>query len=232
MLCHRNSILVKRNELDCFQAPGATATWKPVEHRKLADTIIGAIEAHGMAVAEEEFSITGDGNRLFGYIKLKADSRPDYYRTVGFHHSNDKRISLKIVAGISVFICDNLMIKGTEYLKRKHTSGLELEDEIFEAVGRIPHHWISMDRNIHRLKCQIISKDEARTIVMQASEFGIVPDRDVMPVFREFIAPRHEVFRQSTRWSLYNAFTEVAKKYSPEKHGKFYSGLNSIFDVN
>ena len=67
---------------------------------------------------------------------------------------------------------------------------------------------------------------------MQASEFGIVPDRDVMPIFREFLAPRHEEFRQSTRWSLYNAFTEVAKKYSPEKHTKFYTGLNSIFDVN
>jgi len=63
---------------------------------------------------------------------------------------------------------------------------------------------------------------------MQASEFGIVPDRDVMTIFREFLAPRHEEFRHSTRY----AFTEVAKKYSPEKHGKFYSGLNSLFEFN
>ena len=43
---------------------------------------------------------------------------------------------------------------------------------------------------------------------------------------------RHEEFAEPTRWSLLNAFTEYAKKYSPGRADVCYRGLTSLFGLD
>ena len=41
----------------------------------------------------------------------------------------------------------------------------------------------------------------------------------------------HEEFREPTRWSLYNSFTETAKKYSPARADQCYQRLAKMFGL-
>ena len=49
---------------------------------------------------------------------------------------------------------------------------------------------------------------------------------------QEFQKPCHEEFAEPTRWSLLNAFTEYAKKYSPGRADVCYRGLTSLFGLD
>ena len=43
---------------------------------------------------------------------------------------------------------------------------------------------------------------------------------------------RHEEFAEPTRWSLLNAFTETAKKYSPARADQCYRSLTRLFGLD
>jgi len=60
-----------------------------------------------------------------------------------------------------------------------------------------------------------------------AGEFSVI-----VPIFKEFQHPRHEEFAEPTRWSLLNAFTEHAKKYSPGRADVCYRGLTQLFGLD
>ena len=55
---------------------------------------------------------------------------------------------------------------------------------------------------------------------------------DIIPVLKEFVNSRHDEFRYRNRWSLYNAFTEIAKKYTPPRADQCYRRLGNLFDLS
>ena len=77
-----------------------------------------------------------------------------------------------------------------------------------------------------------LSLDNARLLAVKAAELDAIPSCDVVPVLKESRSPRHEEFSPRTVWSLFNAFTELAKKYSPPRADKCYRRLASMFDLN
>ncbi len=55
-----------------------------------------------------------------------------------FRHGNDQSMSLHLVAGTRVFVCDNLTLSGDMIvLRRKHTKGLSLRDEVRAGIERL-----------------------------------------------------------------------------------------------
>ena len=64
---------------------------------------------------------------------------------------------------------------------------------------------------------------------------GIIAGASGLPpvsVWKEFKHPRHEEFAEPTRWSLLNAFTETAKKYSPARADQCYRSLTRLFGLD
>ena len=76
------------------------------------------------------------------------------------------------------------------------------------------------------------SDDEARAVIVRAAEMNAINSCDIVPVFREFKQPRHAEFREPTRWSLLNAFTEYAKKYSPGRADVCHRGVTRLFGLD
>ena len=64
------------------------------------------------------------------------------------------------------------------------------------------------------------------------AERQAIPSCDILTVWKEFKHPRHEEFSEPTRWSLLNAFTETAKKYSPARADLCYRGLTRLFGLD
>jgi hypothetical protein len=72
---------------------------------------------------------------------------------MGIRTSNDRSMSIQICAGLSVFVCDNLVFRGDLIaLNRKHTSGLDLAAELTGAVGRFREHFGRLTGEIDALK--------------------------------------------------------------------------------
>ena len=67
---------------------------------------------------------------------------------------------------------------------------------------------------------------------MRAAELGVINSSDILPVYREYKQPSHDEFREPTRWSLLNAFTETIKKYSPQRVDNSYLALNRTFGLD
>ena len=82
------------------------------------------------------------------------------------------------------------------------------------------------------MKQDRLSLNKARLRIIGAAEAGAIPSCDILPVFNEYQNPTHEEFTDPNIWNLYNAFTEVAKKYKATRADKCYRTLASLFGMN
>ena len=117
-------------------------------------------------------------------------------------------------------------------LKRRHTSRIELNSLVVEAIDALEDDFLTLETVAEDLKIQYVREDAARIAIVKAAEAGAVNSCDIVPIFREFKDPRHEEFTEPTRWALLNAFTENAKKYSPARADQCYRGLTRLFGLD
>ena len=124
------------------------------------------------------------------------------------------------------------MFGGSTVLKRRHTSRIELNGLVVEAIDALEDDFLTLETVAEDLKIQFVRADTARAAIVKAAEAGAVNSCDIVPIFREFKEPRHEEFAEPTRWALLNAFTENAKKYSPARADQCYRGLTRLFGLD
>ena len=169
---------------------------------------------------------------MFGVVQINRSSSPEWSRTIGLRNSHDQSLSVGLAAGISVTCCSNLAFGGAMVLKRRHTSRIELGDLVLTAVDELEMEFLNLETVSEDLKLHEVKADEARAVIVRAAEVGAVNSCDIVPIFREFQKPSHEEFAEPTRWSLLNAFTEHAKKYSPGRADVCYRGLTRLFGLD
>jgi hypothetical protein len=210
---HVNSDVVTRAQLAMLPAPVGTETFRPVPHIELVQTIENVVQERGLSVVEEKLALRRDGAMLFGVLKLRGLDTSDGFGAMGFRTANNKTMSIQIVAGLSVFVCDNLVFRGDLIaLKRKHTSGLNLFGEIFSGVRKFIEHYRTLTNEIDGLKQRQLTNVEAKSIMHDVFVQGLMPMRFLPEVSKEYFDPRHAEFEPRTAWSLHNAFTEIAKE--------------------
>ena len=117
-------------------------------------------------------------------------------------------------------------------LKRRHTSRIELEGLVTEAIDALGDEFLTLETVAEDLKLQYVRDDAARAAIVKAGGAGAVNSCDIIPVFREFKNPSHPESEEPTRWSLLNAFTENAKKYSPARADICHRGLTRLLGLH
>ena len=223
---------VGRDEIATVPTPTGTTSWKPVPHMDVIDAVTEAVKAKNWQILDEQYGLAREGQRMFGVMRLNRSSSPEWSRCVGLRNSHDQSLSVGIAAGISVMCCSNLAFGGTMVLKRRHTSRIELGDLVLTAVDELEMEFLNLETVSEDLKLHEVRADEARAVIVRAAEVGAINSCDIVPIFREFQKPRHEEFAEPTRWSLLNAFTEHAKKYSPGRADVCYRGLTRLFGLD
>ena len=234
MLCtERGSIRVTRAELEGIEPPESTATWKPVKHATLISALTAAITNTQRYIIKEEFAIQRDGKKLFGVMDLKWGETMEYRAALGFRTSNDKSLAIQMVAGARVFVCDNLVLAGESIvLKRKHTSQLDLEEELREAVQRYELGSQQLQRGIEHMKNQYLSLSEVRAFICQAFAQKVVPLR----IFPAVTAPYMDdtgaaQLEYLNKWELHNAFTTPMKALKPNIRFEATQRLGKFFEL-
>ena len=224
---------VGRDEIALVPTPTATASWKPVPHSEVIDAVTDVVKAHDWQILEEQYGLARDGQRMFGMIRINKSSSMEWSRCIGIRNSHDRTIAVGLSAGISVHVCSNLCFGGSTVLKRRHTSRIELNGLVLEAVNALELEFLTLENVVaEELKIDELNDDEVRASLVVAAERQAIPSCDILSVWKEFKHPRHEEFAEPTRWSLLNAFTETAKKYSPARADQCYRSLTRLFGLD
>ena len=219
MLLHCGAELVDRPTLNAVQTPHGTPTWYPLAHRALLEEVQTQLESAGFSIGRESHALSHEGRRYFGVMEVKqpGQSEKDYAWVVGLRNSHDKTFPAGLVAGTSVFTCDNLAFSGEVKISRKHTrfAYRDLRQLTTRAVGRLGDKFQSLDKRISAYRNELIQDWRAHDFVVRAMDCGAITPSQVPGVIHEWREPSHREFRPRNLWSLFNAFTEVYKSQNP-----------------
>ena len=233
MLIMEEGKYVSRGEISMIETPSSTATWHPVPHIDVIEAVTEVVRAHNWHIEGEKFGLASDGKKMFGVMEISSSSSPEWHRCIGIRNSHDKSFAVGLSAGIVVCVCTNLAFGGTTVVKRRHTSGIILAELIDRAVASLEDDFLTTEAVCEDLKdVYLRDDDEARSCIVRAAELGVINSCDILPVYREFKSPSHEEFAEPTRWSLLNSFTEIVKKYSPQRVDHSYLALNRAFGLD
>ena len=96
-----------------------------------------------------------------------AMGSPDYALVVGLRNSHNKTFPVGLVAGATVFVCDNLSFSGEVRLTRKHTVHLQrdLPQLVGRGVGKLAELWSHQRQRIDAYKNHRMRDKSAHDLV-------------------------------------------------------------------
>lgn len=235
LVTHCGARQVTRGELDAVQAPAPTATWFPVRHSAVIDTVSQSLAAAGFTVARAQFALSRGDHRLFGTLDLTTGLAGGVSLAVGIRNSTDKSFPLGFVAGSRVFVCDNLAFRSDLLVNRKHTRfGQErFAEAIAAGVKRLPQFVEQEAARVERFRSAGLADARAESLILRAWERDLVSHRQLPGLVKEWRAPAHDEFKPRTVWSLFNAFTEILKprqKSDPQRFARQVILLQGFLD--
>jgi len=213
---------VTMDTLSDIKMPTKTRTYVPVSHvdfinntKDIANRILDKHQLHS-----EQYGIARDGKQMFGTLTYKEafhDDAQDIGLSIGIRNSYDKSMSLGLCSGGSVFVCENLMMTGKVVVMRMHTGSIidELKGLIFNALLDAEDKFSTIHADSQQLKNHIIDDKTAYGIMGRLYGYGVVSERQLPVMKREWQKPQHDAFESRTSWSLYNAGTEALKTTPP-----------------
>ena len=233
LILHCGATAVPRVEVARVSTPRQTETWQPIPHVTLIETVEDALRATGLRSGNQVHSLNQDGARYFGLTEVHGPNDADDYALVlGLRNSHDKTFPVGLVAGASVFVCDNLSFSGEVRLTRKHTIYLQrdLPHLVASGVGKLMELWHHQGSRIDAYKNYRMRDRSAHDLVIRAVDVGACTNRMIPSVLKEWREPSHPEFQDRTAWSLFNGFTEVLKGNLPELP-KRTQALHALFDT-
>lgn len=235
LVLHAGAREVSREELDRVEAPPATATWFPVKHSTVINTVQGALTASGFEVRRVQLALSRSDQRMFATIDLASTLAHGVTLAVGVRNSTDKSFPLGFCAGSRTFVCDNLAFRSDITVTKKHTrfGAQRFEGEIARAVttlGAFQRHEAERVRALQRTE---LSDERAEALMLRSFEAGNVSHRVLPRVIAEWRKPSFEEFSARTAWSLLNAFTTALggrAKSNPQAYAAVTMRLGGLID--
>jgi hypothetical protein len=239
LVLHCGANLVPRRAVSGVPTPSATQTWAPIPHSLLVEQVELALHANRLRVVSQAHSLTHDGLRYFGLMEIHNGAvHPDYGWVLGLRNSHDKRFPAGVVAGATVFVCDNLSFSGEIEIARKHTQFILRDLPLLtqQAIGRLVQRWHHQDERISAYKTKAITNAGAHDLIIRGMDAGVCSNRLIPTVLQEWRKPRHAEFEERNVWALFNSFTESLKKSSlaevPRKTEALHGLLDSYVGLN
>jgi len=234
LILHCGAAAVEFDEVSKVKTPKATATWQPIPHHQLIATVQRTLATTNLTIGSQVHSLTHDGSRYFGLMEIQSQKQnADYTWVLGLRNSHDKMFPAGIVAGASVFVCDNLSFSGEVKFARKHTRFInrDLPQLTERAIGLLLAKWHDQDKRIQAYKDFEIADVEAHDLIIRACDVGVMSNRLIPAILHEWREPRHEQFQERNTWTLFNSFTEALKEGNLNELPKRTEALHGLLDV-
>lgn len=233
LMLHRGSAEVSRETVAAVTTPASTYSWTPISHIDLVEQVESVLANNRLKIVNQAHGLGHEGNRYFGLMQIQnGAAHDDYSWVLGLRNSHDKVFPAGLVAGMSVFVCDNLSFSGEVQFARKHTTRI-LYDLPFlteRAIGRLVEKWHHQDERIAAYKGAFIDDVNAHDIIIRATDVRALPPSQIPAVLQEWRKPQHAEFEESNLWSLFNSFTQVLKESSLNILPKRTEALHGLLD--
>lgn len=219
LISHRDTKRVEEPAVMAVKPPEYTKTWHPVPHRDVLFALSSACRSKGLDVVKKQYSMSGDGAKMFGAWCLGSGDNDGIGYALGLRNSINKSLGVGICAGTNVFVCDNLAFYGKFIKFRKHTSGLDFDELCEISDEAIDGAVIEMKKMVdwqNELKEIWLSTNEQKSFVydlignkiLPGSKFNryheaLAEERTVNPDLAENLYPFHGAMTRLMRdWNL------------------------------
>jgi len=242
VLTHRGAQVVTRAELARIPTPVGTWTHKPVAHAELVDVLTDRLQERGLVISREKLVVSANGMQIFGVLDFQNGiALPGLGRAMGFHAAKDKTLSINIVAGVTIFCCDNCSLSGSAIvMKRKHSRNLSLASEINLALDRFETGRRVFEQSVERLQVRALTDERAKVAIFDMVYTGVLGQSMFDEVAQNYFKAEERGLEDSTPrtvWGLHNAATRAIKALSPASMYRTtrdlgrYFGLGETFDA-
>jgi hypothetical protein len=92
--------------------------------------------------------------------------------------------------------------------------GARFRDAIAHAAGRLQLFREAESARVGQMHGLTLDDRTAETMILRAWEAKIISHYQLPAVLAEWREPSHDDFEPRTRWSLFNAFTEILRPFS------------------
>jgi hypothetical protein len=226
LILHVDAQALTSADLETIPSPEALGNRHyPVAHRTLVGALKTVAQAAGFSVVRERLGLNEKRTKLFGVIDLQeygqeAEMVSRDGMALGFRNSTDQTLGVALVAGRTVFVCDNLALAG-DLVLLKHKNTRNLDDNLYpmmeEAFSRIKAQNLEFQRLLEKAENTPLSKAQAEVLMWDAVvRRKIVPKRLALEVDENYFHPQEEwtdiTSTPNTVAALHNAFTRVIRK--------------------
>jgi hypothetical protein len=150
----------------------------------------------------------------------------EYGAAVGFRHATDKSMSIQIAVGARVFVCDNMSFHGDLIAIRKHTSKLDLGEEMDRAMYRYMQSFKKLQEDIQIQRDSPLEERKAKTLIYDIFEQRIMPLKLFHPIVNDWKAVAKE---DMNGWRLQNVCTSHIKTMPPAPAFRCTARLGKFF---
>ncbi len=228
---------VKRDELDntIVRPEWASSRWQGIPHKALADLFVETAETSGLQVIDEQWSLQETSDSLIGGLTVASTSLPatnEMSYSLALIHDNTGCKALRVMAGASVFICQNGIVTGDELMRKKHTIGLDLAAEVRMVVESAMDRLKTVLGSVDSMKKTELLATGAEALFVEAGRRKLMTWTRIGRVVAEHDNPSCSEFEQykDTGWGAYNAFNQIVKSINnPISQAFALRGFTQIF---
>ena len=181
---------VPEAEVLAVPEPSFTRTWHPISHKRLINALDSSAMKASMLPLSREYSLNATGTKMFGVWQLTGSRSGQQDWAIGIRNSIDKSMTVGLVAGIKVFVCDNLVFSGDVVLLRKHTSGLtddSLRQLCNNALARVKHDLGNFESWFEALNgIRIFNPTESKFLTFEAMKAGALSPGKFNEIYSSF----------------------------------------------
>ncbi len=238
--------------------PAMTRTYQPFTNRELVLMIRKVAKMYDMQLSNEELGMDIKGMRFFGVYTVEGC---DFFGgriklTIGFCNSYNRSMSGRVCIGGDVMVCSNRCFyaytdedTGVNGMAlAEHRPGIHdgLFKKIDAAFSGIEEFRKKQELFYGHLEERKVTQEEAYHLIVKAAQAGVVNKTRILRVAEEWDwqdrGPQnddeeknriwHKEFKPRTAYSLFNAFTEMAKdrmKVNPVSTNIQTMGLAEFF---
>ena len=245
MLMVKNGVQVSRDTLALIPTPPSTDTWTPLAHSEVVTALLDHATSRGLRIHTEKYAtmpghlrqpdgsiIEVPGGRLFATFDFHPIDGVEFPNgclpSMGLRNSHDKHFALSVLSGARVLICSNGVLSAEHVSTRKHTSRIDMQQSIGDALSAFMDSTRMFNDRQKRLVQWGLNDNTAKALTVDMAKAGAFSPSDILKVYDAYDHPEHSDFVGRNAWSLYNAATGRMKSQSPARQVEGFKALGEV----
>lgn len=210
---------------------------KPIRHDVLVQAIQEETASRGLHITKATYAITPQGEKFFGVFTFGREDAEKAW-SLGIRNSVDRTLAIRGVAGLRVFVCDNMVLSGEQFIfHKKNTLKVDLPVLVKAGIDKYLPAAEKLDESVEALKMSALPNDAAKKLIYEAFVEHDVASIRLLPIVGEAYFAHGELGDNSfpdcttNLWGLHNAFTRAFKGMKPASQYMATLRLGEAFGI-